>query len=103
MLCPGTIETDIVRSTRNWPARLGQAPAVAPIDGFPELDQVMAPATVADMVFDAVAARRFWIVTHAEQYAPSIRARAEGIIAATNPDEASVDPNFTRASGNVPR
>lgn len=103
VLCPGTIETNIVRSTRNWPARLGPPPAVPPITGFPEFDQVMAPAQVADIVFEAIAARRFWIVTHAEQYASSIRARAEGIVAGANPDDASVDPNFTRASGNVPR
>jgi len=103
VLCPGTIATNIVRSARNWPARLGSPPSVAPIDGFPEFDQVMAPARVAEIVFDAIAARRFWIVTHAEQYASAIRARAEGIVNATNPDDASVDPNFTRASGNVPR
>ena len=103
VLCPGTIETNIVRSTRNWPARLGPPPAVPLIAGFPQFDEVMASARVADIVFEAIAARRFWIVTHAEQYAPSIRARAEGIIGGTNPDEASVDPNFTRASGNVAR
>jgi hypothetical protein len=62
----------------------------------------MAPAQVADLVFEAIAERRFWIVTHARQYAPAIRARAEGIIAAANPDDATVDPNYTRASGRRP-
>ena len=102
MLCPGTIQTNIVRSTRNWPERLGPAPDVEPITGFPEFDEVMAPSRVADIVFEAIAERRFWIVTHPEQYASSIRARAEGIITGANPDDASVDPNYTRASGRAP-
>jgi NAD(P)-dependent dehydrogenase (short-subunit alcohol dehydrogenase family) len=102
VLCPGTIETNIVRSTRNWPARLGPAPAVELADGFPEFDEVMAPAAVADIVFEAIGERRFWIVTHPGQYASAIRARAEGIITGANPDDASVDPNYTRASGRAP-
>ena len=103
VLCPGTIETNIVRSTRNWPARLGPAPDVEPITGFPEFDEVMAPAAVADIVFEAIGERRFWIVTHPDQYASAIRARAEGIITGANPDDETVDPNFTRSSGRAPR
>ena len=103
VLCPGTIETNIVRSTRNWPARLGPAPAVELVNGFPEFAEVMAPEAVADIVFEAIGERRFWIVTHPDQYASSIRARAEGIIAGTNPDDSTVDPNYTRSSGRVPR
>ena len=103
VLCPGTIETNIVRSARNWPARLGPAPDVELTTGFPEFDEVMAPAEVAEIVFAAIGERRFWIVTHPDQYAPSIRARAEGIITGTNPDDESVDPNFTRSSGRAPR
>lgn len=102
VLCPGTIETNIVRSTRNWPARLGEAPEVVLADGFPEFDEVMAPSTVADIVFEAIGERRFWIVTHPNQYASAIRARAEGIITGTNPDDASVDPNYTSSSGRAP-
>lgn len=102
VLCPGTIETDIRRSARNWPARLGPAPPVSVNEGL-EYDEVMSPAEVADIVFDAIAERRFWIVTHAAQYAAAIRARAEGIIAGRNPDDESVDPNFTRSSGRLPR
>jgi NAD(P)-dependent dehydrogenase (short-subunit alcohol dehydrogenase family) len=102
VLCPGTIETDIVRSARNWPARLGSAPPVEVEEGFPDFDEVMAPAQVAEVVFEAIAQRRFWIVTHPQQYAPAIRARAEGIITGANPDDATVDPNYTRASGRRP-
>jgi hypothetical protein len=32
-----------------------------------------------------------------------MRARTEGIINGANPDDASVDPNFRRESGRVPR
>jgi NAD(P)-dependent dehydrogenase (short-subunit alcohol dehydrogenase family) len=102
VLCPGVIATNIRRSGRNRPARLGSA-AQLDSDTYPEYDQEMAPELVAEIVFDAIAQRRFWIVTHTEQYAAAIRARAEGIISGTNPDDATVDPNFTRASGRVPR
>jgi len=101
VLCPGAIATDILRSARHWPARLGPAPPVG--DGeYPQLDQVMSPATVAEITFAAVAQRRFWILTHPEQYASAIRARAEGAIAGLNPDDSSVDPNFRRESGRTP-
>jgi NAD(P)-dependent dehydrogenase (short-subunit alcohol dehydrogenase family) len=102
VLCPGTIETNIVRSARNWDPRLGPAPPLVLAEGFPPYEQVMSPERVAEIVFEAVAARRFWIVTHAEQYASAIRARAEGIIAQTDPDDASVDPNYTVTSGRLP-
>jgi NADP-dependent 3-hydroxy acid dehydrogenase YdfG len=102
VLCPGVIETNIRRSARNWATRLGPAPPLNANEGV-EFYEVMAPERVAEIVFEAIAERRFWIVTHTEQYAPAIRARAEGIIAGANPDDASVDPNFTRRSGRLPR
>ena len=102
VLCPGAVATNIVASARHWPARLGPAPAIETTE-YPELDDVMAPAQVADIMFDAIAERRFWILTHPEQYAPAMRARTEGIISGANPDDASVDPNFRRESGRVPR
>jgi short-subunit dehydrogenase len=102
VLCPGVIETNIRRSARNWATRLGPPPPLNANEGV-EFYEVMAPERVAEIVFEAIAERRFWIVTHTEQYAPAIRARAEGIIAGANPDDASVDPNFTRRSGRLPR
>ena len=91
-----------MRSARHWPARLGPAPELT-LEEYPELDEVMAPAQVADITFEAIAERRFWILTHPQQYAPAIRARAEGIVSGANPDDETVDPNFRRSSGRVPR
>jgi len=102
VLCPGAVATNIVQSVRHWPARLGPPPEVE-IAEYPELDDVMAPAQVADIMFEAIAARRFWILTHPQQYAPAMRARTEGIINGANPDDTTVDPNFRRESGRVPR
>jgi NAD(P)-dependent dehydrogenase (short-subunit alcohol dehydrogenase family) len=102
VLCPGAVATNIVQSARHWPARLGPAPEI-PTAEYPQLDEVMAPARVADIMFEAIAARRFWILTHASQFAPAMRARTEGAISGANPDDATVDPNFSRASGRVPR
>jgi NADP-dependent 3-hydroxy acid dehydrogenase YdfG len=101
VLCPGAVATNIVASARHWPARLGPAPAVRD-EPYPELDSVISPAQVAEITFAAIAERRFWILTHPEQYEPAITARAQGIVAGVNPDDRSVDPNFRRDSGRVP-
>jgi hypothetical protein len=101
VLCPGAIVTDILRSARHWPARLGPAPEV-PEGEYPQLDEMMQPDEVADKVFDALVARRFWILTHPEQYASAMRARTEEAIAGSNPGDDSVDPNFRRATGRRP-
>jgi NAD(P)-dependent dehydrogenase (short-subunit alcohol dehydrogenase family) len=101
VLCPAAVATDILNSGRHRPARLGPA---APLTAreYPPLDEVMQPEQAADIVFAGVRERRFWILTHPEQGAPAIRARAEGIIAARNPADDSADPNFTRSTGRVP-
>ncbi len=101
LLCPGAIETNILRSARYWPDRLGPAPQI-PTRQYPALDQVMQPREVADKVFDAMTAQRFWILTHPDQYAPAMRARMEEAIAGTDPSDDSVDPNFRRATGRTP-
>jgi NAD(P)-dependent dehydrogenase (short-subunit alcohol dehydrogenase family) len=101
VLCPAAVATDILGSARHWPDRLGPPPAVPERD-YPPLDQVMPPAQVADTVFAGVSERRFWILTHPEQSAPAVRGRAESIIAATNPGDDSVDPNFRRSTGRMP-
>jgi hypothetical protein len=62
----------------------------------------MQPDQVADILFAGLAERRFWILTHPDQGASAIRARADGIVEARNPDDESVDPNFTRTTGRAP-
>ncbi len=101
VLCPAAVATDILNSGRHRPARLGPA---APLTAreYPPLDEVMQPEQAADIMFAGVRERRFWILTHPEQGAGAIRARAEGIIAGRNPDDESLDPNFTKATGRQP-
>jgi NAD(P)-dependent dehydrogenase (short-subunit alcohol dehydrogenase family) len=101
LLCPGAIETDIVRSARHWPERLGPPPEVK-ATRYPELDEVMQPAEVADKVFAAISKGRFWILTHPEQYGPAMRARMDEAIAGVNPSEDSVDPNWRKSTGREP-
>ena len=62
----------------------------------------MQPGQAADILFAGMRERRFWILTHPEQSAPAIRARAEDITAGRNPGDESVDPNFARATGRTP-
>jgi NAD(P)-dependent dehydrogenase (short-subunit alcohol dehydrogenase family) len=69
VLCPGWVRTSIAQATRNWPQSLGEAPPRAMTAEVTEphlqraVDQGMAPAAVADLVADAIAANRFWVLT----------------------------------------
>ncbi len=101
VLCPAAVATDILNSGRHRPDRLGPAPQ-APERDYPALDEVMEPAEAADIMFAGVTERRFWILTHPEQSAPAIRARADEIVAGRNPGDDSVDPNFRKSTGRMP-
>jgi NAD(P)-dependent dehydrogenase (short-subunit alcohol dehydrogenase family) len=67
VLCPGWVRTGIQRADRNWPESLGEVPppAVTAEVVTPHfqraVDEGMAPAAVADLVADAIAANRFWV------------------------------------------
>ncbi|MGH8980678.1 MAG: SDR family NAD(P)-dependent oxidoreductase [Acidimicrobiales bacterium] len=104
VLCPGGVVTNIMRAERNWPARLGPAPSTLPGE-YPDFPERKEPSEVADQVFEAIAARRFWVLTHPWQYADAIRARAEGVIAGRNPDDTTLDPivKAMRDRGSQPR
>jgi len=101
VLCPAAVATDILNSGRHRPSRLGPAAPAAERD-YPPLDGVMQPAQAADIMFAGLAERRFWILTHPEQGAPAIRARAEDIVTGRNPGDESVDPNFSASTGRTP-
>jgi NAD(P)-dependent dehydrogenase (short-subunit alcohol dehydrogenase family) len=101
VLCPAAVATDILNSGRHRPSRLGPAAPAAERD-YPPLDGVMQPAQAADIMFAGLAERRFWILTHPEQGAPAIRARAEDIVTGRNPGDESVDPNFSTSTGRTP-
>jgi NAD(P)-dependent dehydrogenase (short-subunit alcohol dehydrogenase family) len=69
-LCPGWVRTGIMSSQRNWPAELGQPPArsvageVVGAHVERAIDEGMQPAAVADLVLEAISARRFWVFPH---------------------------------------
>lgn len=91
LLCPGGVVTKIMSAERNWPARLGPAPATLPGD-YPDFPERKEPREVANQVFEAIANRQFWILTHPWQYADAIRARFDGAVTARNPDDTTLDP-----------
>ena len=87
VLCPGFVRTGIGHSERNRPS---WAPA-PPTDAGALLDvgrQLVAagidPAVVADAVFDAVKAGRFYIFTHPETK-PAVAVRAKDILEERQP------------------
>lgn len=71
-VCPGWVRTGIVDSDRNWPAELGDVPAIDAVQEIPRnyvrraIDEGMQPAAVADLVVDAVREGRYWVFPHPE-------------------------------------
>jgi len=72
VLCPGWVRTALLDAERNWPAGLGERPPqpVAAQVFLPHIQRAvnegMPPARIADMVADAIASGRFWILPHPE-------------------------------------
>jgi NAD(P)-dependent dehydrogenase (short-subunit alcohol dehydrogenase family) len=69
VLCPGAVNTNIVRSERNRPSNVPQSTgAIAERFAASSTrmlgEQGLSTAAVADMVVDAVRTDRFWIITH---------------------------------------
>jgi NAD(P)-dependent dehydrogenase (short-subunit alcohol dehydrogenase family) len=69
VLCPGWVRTSVLQADRNWPQGLGEVPPPALTAGIMTphvqraIDEGMAPAAVADLVADAIAANQFWVFT----------------------------------------
>jgi NAD(P)-dependent dehydrogenase (short-subunit alcohol dehydrogenase family) len=91
VLCPGWVATGIHDSGRNWPERLGERPP-ASLAGevlsphFKRaIDEGMAPAAVADLVAEAIEARKFWILPHPE-WVELAAVRWQGISEGKNPE-----------------
>jgi NAD(P)-dependent dehydrogenase (short-subunit alcohol dehydrogenase family) len=93
VLCPGEVQTRIMDAERNRPAHLRAATpprelAPAEAQAIEAMRQVVAaglsPERVAQMVFAAIRAEQFYILTHSDhpELMQYIRARAEGIIRA---------------------
>jgi NAD(P)-dependent dehydrogenase (short-subunit alcohol dehydrogenase family) len=82
VLCPGFVQTQIGNSARNAPASLASWQATEGAEATREMANALAaagiaPAVVADAVFDAVERRAFFIVPHAHAAAATTRARLE--------------------------
>lgn len=87
LLCPGLVDTQIYRSERSRPADLIPAEGVAP--ERPDLENSAAaglqPDAVADILFDAIVARQFYVLT-TSSYDTAIRERVDALLARRNPE-----------------
>ena len=90
VLCPYFVPTGISQSHRNKPAELANEKATqSQLIGQAMSDKAVGSgkvtaAQVAQMVFDAIAADRFYIFSHPRALG-NVRARMEGIVNITNP------------------
>jgi NAD(P)-dependent dehydrogenase (short-subunit alcohol dehydrogenase family) len=95
VLCPGFVNTRILDSARNRPARLADTAPAMPASAEREhaVRQLLAsgqpPAQVADCVFEAIRASRFYVFPNPD-WKERIRARMEDILAERNPTPLSV-------------
>jgi NAD(P)-dependent dehydrogenase (short-subunit alcohol dehydrogenase family) len=85
VLCPGFVQTRILESDRNRPARLvtgAERPRPAELAEVVEakIREGLPPAEVARQVVDAVRTGRFYVLTHPE-HADAIRERFEDVLA----------------------
>jgi NAD(P)-dependent dehydrogenase (short-subunit alcohol dehydrogenase family) len=94
VLCPGFVKTRTMDSERNRPATLrnpqGEAITDPDIQAMLEfyrqgVDSGMLPETVADIVFNAIKEKKFYILPNAESIKPAIQTRMEDILLERNP------------------
>ncbi|RJP66659.1 MAG: SDR family oxidoreductase [Comamonadaceae bacterium] len=90
VLCPYFVPTGISQSHRNKPAELADEKATqSQLIGQAQSDKAVSSgkvtaAEVAQLVFDAISADRFYIFSHPRALG-NVRARMEGIVKITNP------------------
>lgn len=104
VLCPGFVKTRIMDAGRNRPLELAETAPQIP--GAEEMEQMgrqlvaagSPPSMVADVVFEAIRAERFYVFPHPEwkQY---IRTRMEEILEERTPTLATMDEVFSRLTG----
>ena len=100
VLCPGVVNTNIANAQRNRPKSLRrERPPVSNGNGNTNRDEANKrnaaiaaaleagkdPAEVAEMVIEAIAERRFWILSHPE-HLQDIRGRNDTLQDLTNPE-----------------
>jgi NAD(P)-dependent dehydrogenase (short-subunit alcohol dehydrogenase family) len=83
-LCPGMVNSGIMSSERNWPARLGDEPSVNSTPLTTTIEQVLKsgttqgdvdPPAVAEVVVTGIKANRFILSTHPAQVVDAARSR----------------------------
>lgn len=92
-LCPGLVNTDIADSERNRPEALRPRHAAELTPDQEAMREMMRellrsgmePAAVADLVHDAILAKRFYIFT-TDEFSPMVAARHRAIEEGRNPD-----------------
>src|SRR5262245_1313809 len=90
VLCPGWVRTGIVDADRNWPAELGDKPTYDPGGAVFEqharraIEEGSNPAFIADAVYDAVVADRFWVIPH-QEFLDLVAQRWETILERADP------------------
>lgn len=86
VLCPAFVKTRIAESGRNRPVAPpstgGSEEFAAMVRGL--VEQGVSPESIADKVFEAIRANRFWILTHPE-FDAAIRGRFDGMLEGRNP------------------
>lgn len=86
VLCPGPVASEIMTSDQGQGAgsELNRL-----LDG--QIRKGMSPAELAELVFAAIAEKRFWILPH-KGFKPALRARLESVLEERNPQFALFDP-----------
>lgn len=86
VLCPGPVASEIMTSDQGQGAS-GELNRL--LDG--QIRQGMSPAELAELVFAAIAEKRFWILPH-KGFKPALRARLESVLEERNPQFNLFDP-----------
>ena len=98
VLCPGGVQTQILRSERNRPSELG-APQVSP-DDFRRMasaderppDEMQTPEAIAAVVIDGIRANDAYILTHAH-YRKGVQARCAALMRGFDAADARKSPH----------
>lgn len=104
VLCPGFVKTRIFDSARNRPRELAEtAPRMPGADEMEQMGRVLLaggldPSVIAERVFAAIEAERFYVLPHPE-YKERVKARLEDILAERNPTLPDLQALLSRVRG----
>ncbi|VXC11078.1 NADP-dependent 3-hydroxy acid dehydrogenase YdfG [Pseudomonas sp. 8AS] len=86
VLCPGPVVSEIMTSDQGQGA---DSEFNRLLDDH--IRQGMSPPDVAELVFEAIAEKRFWILPH-KGFKPALRTRLESVLSESNPQFTPFDP-----------